>query len=179
MSAHTRSADSSQEYFYLILGRQPERGEIMVENHDRTLLPPCGLYCGVCGVFIASRENNHKFKERLSTVYDVSPNQISCKGCLSDDVFDQCKSCRIKTCARERKHEACHQCTDFPCNHITEFPYLVGRKVMLRALPQWRELGTEKWVEEEIKRYICHNCGHQLFRGAKRCNHCLQSVDQD
>ena len=23
------------------------------------LLAPCGLYCGVCGVYMASRENNH------------------------------------------------------------------------------------------------------------------------
>jgi hypothetical protein len=124
-------------------------------------------------------ENNQKFKERLATVYNVTPDQVYCKGCLSYDAFGECQMCTIKTCAKERNYEACYQCEDFPCKLISEFPYLVGRKVMLRALPQWKELGTEKWVEAETKRYICPNCGHNLFRGAKRCNQCLQPVDQD
>lgn len=148
-------------------------------NLDRALLPPCGLYCGVCGIFIASKDNNQKFKERLAPVYNVSPEQIHCKGCMSEEVFVLCKMCPIKACANDKGYEACHQCKDFPCNHISEFPYVVGRKVMLRALPQWRDLGTEKWVEKEIKRYICPDCGHKLFRGAKRCNNCLQVLDCD
>jgi len=150
-----------------------------VGNIDRALLPPCGLYCGVCGIYIATKENNQKFKEKLAPVYNVSPGQIHCMGCMSDDVFVLCQICPIKTCAREKEYEACHQCKGFPCSNILEFPYPVGRKVMLRALPQWRELGAEKWVDAEIKRYICPSCGHKLFRGAKRCNHCLQSVDRD
>jgi len=28
-------------------------------------LAPCGLYCGVCAVLYATRENNVKFKEKL------------------------------------------------------------------------------------------------------------------
>ncbi len=29
------------------------------------LLAPCGLYCGVCGVYIASRDNNQKLKDQI------------------------------------------------------------------------------------------------------------------
>jgi hypothetical protein len=32
-------------------------------------LAPCGLYCGVCGVFYATRDNNDKFLERLLAMY--------------------------------------------------------------------------------------------------------------
>ncbi|RPJ19498.1 MAG: DUF3795 domain-containing protein, partial [Desulfobacteraceae bacterium] len=32
-------------------------------------LAPCGLYCGVCAVLYATRENNVKFKERLVALY--------------------------------------------------------------------------------------------------------------
>ena len=32
-------------------------------------LAPCGLYCGVCGILYATRDNNLKFKERLLGVY--------------------------------------------------------------------------------------------------------------
>lgn len=30
---------------------------------------PCGLYCGVCAIYIAHRDNNQKFKKRLATLY--------------------------------------------------------------------------------------------------------------
>lgn len=30
---------------------------------------PCGLYSGVCDIYIAHRDNNQKFKERLVSLY--------------------------------------------------------------------------------------------------------------
>ncbi len=29
---------------------------------------PCGLYCGVCAIHIAHRDNNEKFKKTLETM---------------------------------------------------------------------------------------------------------------
>ena len=62
---------------------------------------PCGLYCGVCAIRIAHRDNNDKFKERLVNLYkggvsgkgtlpnseNLTPEDIHCGGCLSDDLF--------------------------------------------------------------------------------------------
>ena len=152
----------------------------MTINND--FLAPCGLYCGVCGVLIADREDNRKFKERLATVYGTKPEDIRCKGCLhenEDDVFFYCRACPIKDCTRKKGIDGCRQCDDFPCRLIEEFPMPVGRRVMLRAIPQWREWGTQKWVAEEEKRYLCPSCGYTLFRGAKRCRQCGQPVDLD
>lgn len=148
-------------------------------NIDKGLLAPCGLYCGVCGILIAHRDGNEKFKERLATVYGVEPEMLVCDGCKSDNVWGFCQVCPIKSCTEERGYEGCHQCDDFPCDHINNFPMPVGKKVMLRAIPQWREMGTEAWVEAEEKRYICPSCGYKLFRGAKRCRSCKESVDLD
>jgi hypothetical protein len=145
----------------------------------REWLAPCGLYCGVCGILYAHRDNNQNFKERLAGFYGTSPDEIRCEGCLSDVVFKYCEVCPIKTCALEHGYEGCHECDEFPCEHINNFPMPVGKKVMLRAIPQWRELGTEKWVEAEEKRYLCPHCGYKLFRGAKRCRNCKEPVDQD
>ena len=64
-------------------------------------ISPCGLYCGVCAIYIAHRNNNQKFKERLVGLYrgevpgkgalpdneNLSPENIRCGGCLSDDLF--------------------------------------------------------------------------------------------
>ena len=144
-------------------------------------LAPCGLYCGVCGIMIADRDNNEKFKERLAGVYGVKPGDIKCGGCLAEDdkVFGYCRVCPIKTCVREKGFENCTPCDEFPCSYVENFPMPVGKKVILRAIPQWREWGTGKWVEEEEKRYHCPECGQPLFRGAKRCRNCKEPVDVD
>ena len=146
---------------------------------SKELLSPCGLYCGVCGILIAHKSGNEKFKERLTTVYGVPIEDIRCEGCLSGVVFKYCRVCPIKSCAGERGYEGCHQCDDFPCKHVNNFPFPAGKKAILRAIPQGREIGTEKWVEAEEKRYICSHCGNKLFRGAKRCNQCKEPVDAD
>ena len=143
------------------------------------LAPPCGLYCGVCAIYIAHRDNNQKFKERLPSLYGVSLEEIKCEGCLSDNVFVYCRSCPIKSCAAGKGLEGCHLCADFPCKFIEEFPIAVGKKVIMQAIPAWRELGTERWIAQEEKRYLCPQCGYALFRGAKKCRACGLSVDLD
>jgi hypothetical protein len=151
----------------------------MSEGAARELLAPCGLYCGVCAILIADRDDNPRFKERLTGVYNVGIDEIHCKGCLSGDLFLYCRVCPIRDCTMEKGIEGCHRCEDFPCESIEGFPMPVGRKVMLRAIPEWREMGTEKWVEAEIERYHCPECGYSLFRGAKRCRSCGSPVDVD
>jgi len=146
---------------------------------NRELLAPCGLYCGVCGIRMAYVEGNEKFKERLSTFYGVTPDEIVCEGCMSNTLFKYCRTCQIRACTTEKTYEGCHQCDDFPCSLIDSFPVPVGKKVILRAIPQWRDHGTEKWVEMEEQRYHCPHCGYALFRGAKRCRSCKEPVDQD
>ena len=150
---------------------------------NKALLSPCGLYCGVCAIYIAHRDNNQKFKQILLPIYKAfakNVEDISCTGCLSDGiVFPMCKMCPIKKCTKEKGIEGCHQCDEFPCKNINNFPVPIAKKIMLRSIPTWRELGTEKWVEEEEKRYICPECGNKLFRGAKKCNICKVAVAVD
>ena len=150
---------------------------------DKNLLAPCGLYCGVCSIYIADRDDNPKFKRALMGIYSSiakSEDDIKCSGCMSDgDLFEYCKSCAIRDCIKEKGFEGCYQCDDFPCKHVKRFPIPVGKKVIMRAIPAWRQLGTEKWIEAEMERYHCPNCGNPLFRGAKRCNKCKIPVDVD
>jgi len=154
---------------------------------------PCGLYCGVCAIRIAGRDDNRKFKERLVALYkgqvpgkgtlpgaeNLTADDIKCGGCLSDDLFMHCAQCEIRNCVQEKGYEGCHQCDEFPCARIEEFPMTIGKKVMMRAIPHWREVGTRKWMEDEEARYVCPECGHKLFRGAAKCNQCKAAVDLD
>jgi len=150
---------------------------------NKDLLAPCGLYCGVCSIYIAHRDNNQKFKEKLMKVYKPfvkGVNEIACMGCLSEGVvFPVCRVCSIKKCCTAKEIEGCYQCEEFPCKYIENFPIEVGKRVIMRTIPAWREIGTEKYVEEEERRYHCPNCDNQLFRGAKRCNKCGIEVNVD
>ena len=113
------------------------------------LISPCGLYCGVCAIYIAHRDNNQKFKERLVGLYmgqvsgkgtlpnseNLSTESIKCCGCLSDDLFMHCRQCEIRACTREKGYTGCHQCDEFPCQHIDDFSMAVGKKVIFEGCP--------------------------------------------
>lgn len=163
----------------------------MAVNPD--FVAPCGLYCGVCAIHIAHRDNNQKLKEGLVRLYkgqnqgkgtlpgseNLTADDIHCGGCMSDDLFLHCKQCEIRQCVKEKGYLGCHECDEFPCQYIDDFPMAVGKKVILRAIPYWREVGTEKWIEDEEARYVCPECGNKLFRGAMRCNQCKAELDLD
>ena len=157
------------------------------------LLSPCGLYCGVCAIYIADRDNNLKFKQRLVDLYKgkvagkgtlpgsetLCADDIRCNGCLSENRFMHCDQCDIRQCTTQKGYTGCHQCEEFPCRHIDNFPMAVGKKVILRAIPYRRKFGTEKWVRDEEARYTCPECGNKVFRGAVKCNQCKASLDVD
>jgi hypothetical protein len=161
---------------------------------DPALLGPCGLSCGICAVYMADRDNNIKFKERLVALYSgkiegkgklpsksagLTVDDIKCSGCLSDNVFIYCQKCKIKECTKAKGYTGCHECNEFPCDHIENFPMNVGKKVILRAIPHLKKVGTKKFIKDEEARYICPECGNKIFRGAGRCNKCKISLDLD
>lgn len=160
---------------------------------NRDLISPCGLYCGVCAIYIAHQDNNQKFKKGLATLYKggvsgkvmlpnsehLSARDIQCKGCLSDDRFMHCKQCEIRDCTKKKGYSGCHQCDEFPCQYIDNFPMTVGKKVILRAVEERRKHGTKQWVQNEEARYHCPECGNKVFRGVVKCNRCKTKLDLD
>lgn len=154
---------------------------------------PCGLYCGVCAIHIAHRDNNQKLKQALVNLYkggtpgkgtlpgseNLTADDIKCDGCLADDRFMHCEQCEIRTCCQEKGYAGCHECNEFPCQYIDDFSMAVGKKVVLRCVPYRREFGTEKWIVDEEARYHCPDCGKKVFRGAMRCNKCKAALDLD
>ncbi len=158
------------------------------EIRDRRLMAPCGLYCGACGVYIATRDHNEKFKEVMGNLYGTKTEDTECLGCMQSDppekLYGYCAMCDIRNCVRKKGFYSCHQCDGWPCGLIENFGLATGRRVMQRAIPLWREkvaaLGDEQgsveWARSELERYHCPACGKPLFRGAKRCRTCKADV---
>jgi len=162
-----------------------------VEWADRRLMAPCGLYCGACGVYIATRDGNTKFRDILARLYGSAPDETACLGCMQDDppecLYGFCTTCRIRDCVRGKGLYSCHPCDEFPCTLIEEFPIPVGRRVMKRAIASWRQkvaelgddAGSVEWARSECERYHCAGCGEPLFRGAVTCRACKRPVADD
>jgi hypothetical protein len=161
------------------------------EIKDRKLMAPCGLYCGACGVYIATRDNNEKFKTVMGNLYGTRPEDTECLGCMqpesSKKLYAYCRDCKIRDCVRSKELYSCHQCEDWPCKMVTNFPLATGRKVMMETLPKWREKvaeqgdekGSEEWARSVCERYHCSSCGTPLFRGAQRCRSCKKQVAEE
>ena len=151
------------------------------------LISPCGLYCGVCAVYIAHRDNNQKFKERLVGLYKgalpdcehLTVEDMKCRGCCSDERFVHCRNCDIRACVKKKNYTGCHRCNEFPCRYIDNIPMAVGKKVIMRAVPYRRAVGTEQWAHDEKARYVCPQCDNEVFRGAVKCNRCKTLLDLD
>jgi hypothetical protein len=139
-------------------------------------LSPCGMYCSVCSVRAADKNNDQKLKQWLAPFFGTSPENIACEGCMSDKTFQFATACPIRACAQKKSLQGCHQCDDFPCNIIGNFPIEAARNNILKSIPRWKELGTERWVSEVEKRYTCSKCGTLLHRYADKCSNCQSPI---
>jgi len=81
----------------------------------------CGLNCSDCPAYIATQKNNTNELERIAKKWSNERKQfdakdILCDGCHSDDrIFQWCKECDIRSCAREKRLESCAYCEDYIC----------------------------------------------------------------
>jgi hypothetical protein len=151
------------------VGRRGGKKKMSVKNE---YLSPCGMYCSVCSVRAAYQNNDQELKIPLASFFGTSPENIVCEGCMSGTIFQFAKTCSIRACALEKKLKGCHQCDDFPCNNIKNFPMEPSKNMMLEAIPRLKELGTERWVAEVENRYTCSKCGTLLHRYANKCSNC-------
>jgi hypothetical protein len=158
------------------------------EFENRDLMAPCGLYCGACGVYLAKRDGNEKFRALLGNLYGTKPEETVCDGCMQTDpgkkLYSYCRVCGIRSCVLGKGFYSCHQCKEWPCKQIENFPLATGARVMQRAIPLWRAkvaeagdaAGSVAWARAECERYHCPECGKPLFRGAQSCRACKANI---
>ncbi|MHA1231532.1 MAG: DUF3795 domain-containing protein [Candidatus Helarchaeota archaeon] len=144
---------------------------------NKKLLAPCGLYCGVCGIYYADKNNDDELKKKLAKAYWTKPEQIKCEGCLSENKFYFCETCEIRKCVFGKGLNGCHECNDFPCKKIKNYPYKLATEYMLKSTLKRKDLNDDaKWIEWEENNWRCNNCGTVNFRGARRCRQCKNEI---
>jgi len=92
------------------------------------LLGNCGLVCGECPAYKATRGNDKALLARTAKQWskafhlDLRPEDILCDGCTSSGRHSgYCAKCPIRACACGRGVETCAECDDYGCDTLLTF----------------------------------------------------------
>jgi hypothetical protein len=98
------------------------------------LLAYCGLKCGSCQIYLATRETDKEKQAKLrvqiaefiSEEYGITikPRDVTdCDGCRASSgrLYSGCSKCEIKKCAQEKDCLTCAHCIEYPCDKLRKF----------------------------------------------------------
>ncbi len=150
----------------------------------------CGLYCGACDIQVSSKTGaktrfarfwNPKFLRKFIRangieISDEDDIKIACKGCKSNEVFINCRYCRIRDCASSKAVAHCSDCAQYPCDKFEEIGKGAGLLPHLRSisenLAEIGKRGAEGWRSGQARRWSCPDCGAQFSWYSDRCPGC-------
>jgi hypothetical protein len=156
----------------------------------------CGIYCGACDIMKAYqtgrktafasfwKESTVKAIQRsLGIEYDeTKPLELACHGCKSGSLFTNCRICKIRTCAMEKKVDHCVDCGDYPCAMFSEW---LKMKVLLPHLKQVpgnlesiKKTGVNRWLTEQEKKWECPECRTGFAWYSSKCGNCGHDLKQ-
>ena len=131
-------------------------------------LAPCGVWCGACPSY-----------------------KKTCLGCASEEHNQDRRSkwgCKIRVCCYEKEGlDYCMDCQKFPCT--------VHNKKLIQSHPgderfryrheipqnfrMLKKLGTDRYIVDQTKRFLCPDCGGQVSWYHYTCKECGNKVDID
>ncbi len=135
-----------------------------MEKMIEELIAPCGMNCGICSGYLASK-------------YDVKNKGIKmpyCIGCRPRD-----KKCAFlkKRCdlLLQGKVQYCYECDDFPClrlQHIDERYRSNFKMSMIENLEFIKDKGVTIFLEQEVDKWKCPKCGAEICCHNGICFNC-------
>jgi hypothetical protein len=125
----------------------------------------CGLYCGACPRYLATKAGNA-----------IELGMQPCQGCRSDGVGEGwCEICSYKACAKEKGLEFCYECAEYPCKDLEGFktdsacPYHCEIYGYMDTI---KEVGKEAWLAQMKERWGCPSCGREATWWDLACAGC-------
>ena len=126
----------------------------MASDEERTLISPCGLYCGICPLYLARTDED--LRKRIAEGQGIPLEKVFlCAGCRPMQgripVVGGASVCETYACAIDGKGvEFCYECDEFPClklapcaDRAQEIPH--NTKVYNLVLLQ--KEGVDAWIE--------------------------------
>ena len=94
----------------------------------------CGLSCDTCPIYLTTREENEEKRDKMRAEIareikehygiEYRPQDINdCDGCRTEGgrLFSGCKTCLIRSCARDKGLENCACCSEYACEQLLKF----------------------------------------------------------
>jgi hypothetical protein len=123
------------------------------------LIAPCGINCGTCSAYLREKKNR-------------------CHGCRHAELNIPTTrlNCSIKNCEHLQKTESklCCDCLMYPCarlKHIDKRYRIRYKTCLIKNLDTIRETGMVSFLENEVTKWSCPNCGSIL---SVHKDHCLK-----
>jgi hypothetical protein len=137
----------------------------MAEKSGKWVISICGLNCAKCDMYEAGH-GNEKLREEIVDWFRkerneiVKPEQIRCEGCRGSLEAHWSPDCKMMICAKKKTLQYCFQCEAFPCNILEEFGSdgISHHKRTFDNLKRMKEIGLERWIEEQEKTGKCVFC---------------------
>ncbi|MGE5621132.1 MAG: DUF3795 domain-containing protein [archaeon] len=150
----------------------------------------CGLYCGACEVMNAV---TYQDKERVISIFrdlwektgmgGVTPDEVECTGCKTDNVFINCSKCFMRQCAISKGVEFCIDCLEFPCSFYkqgeevtAQFPQLKHLRPIVKNQEFIKEHGLDEWLKDQEIRWECPSCKTRYSWYAQECRNCKEDL---
>lgn len=129
-------------------------------SSGKNLAAACGLYCGSCGIYIATQENDTEKLLQYAIVLNQPFNETLCDGCRASKKSAHCsKMCSFINCTLKNEVEFCGLCNEYPCNELIIFQSNMPHKVeILESQSRLKEIGLEQWLIEMKENYSCPQC---------------------
>jgi hypothetical protein len=134
----------------------------------RELAGICGLYCGACTIYRASKDKDLTLLRMLAATRNIPFERLVCDGCLSSNsrqfVPSESRDCAFMKCAREKGVTWCFECVEFPCKRLEDFIHdgRAHHTAVIDNLKEMKSLGVDTWLMVQEKRWQCPDCGRKL-----------------
>jgi hypothetical protein len=136
-------------------------------HFKKELIAPCGINCGTCMAYLREKKNR-------------------CHGCRHADlnIPKSRMSCRIKNCENlsRTKSKLCAECFNFPCPRLMNLDKRYRTRYhtsLIQNLVTIKETGMIYYLENEVRKWSCPNCGSVLSVHRESCLICNHEIKRE
>lgn len=148
----------------------------MNNQNTNELIAACGLYCGGCGVYLATQENDNDKILYYAVALNQTFEETLCDGCGAKRKSLHCtKICTFIKCKQEKGVGNCVDCNEFPCESLKDFKSkMPHRAEIFDSLKRLKDVGEEKWLNEMQEYFSCKQCNtanSSYHINCRKCGH--------